>query len=249
MTAAATLTPASVSQQVYTASQQGDPTNFVLWHVTPGLSEKRDHGRVSLLHPVSHYASWMVRQPCQWDNRTFANYGDVSYGTAPLENWDPTYLHLDPAVYVPSAANINTSLDGDANLKLLGPYEVGDAGVEIICCRKKLYFPAPYAGLWLGANLNLVEAWNRLQGDISDAAAEDACRPLIDWIHVAIVRGGPNTYSALVVPKPSPPLPDALLLQHCHRLMLNHLPGLDPSISQAAGTRIAKTVREMAVEL
>ena len=52
-----------------------------------------------------------------------------------------------------------------------------------------------------------------------------------------------------MVPDPSAPLPDALLLEHRHRLLLGHLPGLDPSINRAVGTRIAETVREVAVEL
>ena len=66
--------------------------------------------------------------PCRWDDGTFANHGDVSYGTAPLVVWDPTYLHLTPAVYVPSAAAIDISLSGDANVTLLGTYSAGDAG-------------------------------------------------------------------------------------------------------------------------
>ena len=45
------------------------------------------------------------------------------------------------------------------------------------------------------------------------------------------------------------PLPNALLLQHRHRLILCHLPGLDQSINWAAGTRIVETVGEVAVEL
>ena len=47
----------------------------------------------------------------------------------------------------------------------------------------------------------------------------------------------------------SAPLPDALLLEHRHRLLLRHLPRLDPSINRAAGTRISETVREVVVEL
>ena len=61
MNADAAQTPASVSQQVYAASQQGDPTAFLLWHATPGLAKDRDPGRVYLLHSVSHYASRMGR--------------------------------------------------------------------------------------------------------------------------------------------------------------------------------------------
>ena len=52
-----------------------------------------------------------------------------------------------------------------------------------------------------------------------------------------------------MVPDPSAPLPDAFLLQHRHWLLLSHLTGLDPRINRAAGTRIAETVREVAVEL
>ena len=51
-----------------------------------------------------------------------------------------------------------------------------------------------------------------------------------------------------MVPDPLAPLLDTLLLEHRHRLLLGHLPGLDPSINHAAGTWIAETVREVAIE-
>ena len=62
-----------------------------------------------------------------------------------------------------SAATIDTSLSGDSNLTLLGRYGAGDAGVEIIRCRKTVYVPAPYVGLLLSTDISLVEAWNRLR--------------------------------------------------------------------------------------
>ena len=64
-----------------------------------------------------------------------------------------------------------------------------------------------------------------------------------------IIRSGPNNHSALDVPKPSAPLPDVLLLQHRHRLLLSHLPELVPSINRANKTRIVETVGEVAVKL
>ena len=203
------------------------------------------------LHEPLRQLDGKAALPCQWDDGTYANRGDVSYGTAPLSNWDPTYLHLALAVHAPSAAAINTSLAGDANLTLLRSYGAGDAGVETIRYRKTVYVPAPYVSLLLGADLTPIEAWHRLRGFIIDAAAKEAFRPQIDWLQSAIVRAGPDNYSTLMVPKPSAPLPDALLLQHRHRhrLLLSHLPGIYPSINRAAGTHIAKTVREVAVEL
>ena len=180
----------------------------------------------------------MGQPPCKWDDGTYANRGDVSYGTAALAVWDPTYLHLAPNFYVTSAAAIDTNLSRNANITLLGPYGTGDAGVEIIRCRKTVYAPAPYVGLLLCADLTPVEAWNRLRRAILDAAAEAACRPLIDGLR-----------ATLIVPKPSAPLPRALLLQHSHRFLLRHLSRIDPSLNLAAGTRIAETVGEVAVEL
>ena len=192
MDAAATLTPVSVSQQIYAANQQGELTAFLLWHTTPRIAKDWEPGRVSLIHSVSHYTSWTGRPPCRWDKGTFANRGDVSHGTAPLVDWDPTYLHLSPAVHVLSAAAINTSLAGDANLTLLGPYGAGDVGVETIRCRKTVYIPAPYVGLLMGDDLTSIEAWHRLQGAIVNAAEEEACQPLIDCLQAALVRAGTN---------------------------------------------------------
>ena len=98
MNFAAAQTSARVSQQIYTASQQGDPTTSLLWHATPRLAKDWDPGHISSLHSVSYYASWMGQPPCRWDDGTFANRIYVSYGTAPLALLYPTYLHLAPVV-------------------------------------------------------------------------------------------------------------------------------------------------------
>ena len=112
-----------------------------------------------------------------------------------------------------------------------------------------MYVPALYVGLLLADNLTPVEARNHLQRKIVNAAAEAACWPVIDWLRAAIVRFGPNIYFALVVLNPSAPLPDALLLHHRHRLLLSHLPSLNPSINRVAGTRISEIVGEVALEM
>ena len=53
MNASATQTLDSVSQQIYTVSQQRDRTAFLLWHSTPGLAKNQDPGPISLLYSVS----------------------------------------------------------------------------------------------------------------------------------------------------------------------------------------------------
>ena len=124
----------------------------------PGLAEVHDPGRVSLLHSVSHYTSWMGQTASKWDNRTLVNQGDISYGTAPLGVRYPTYLHLALAVYMLSAAAIDTSLSGKPNVTLLGPHDAGDTGVGIICCCKTVYVPPPTVSLLLSADISPVES-------------------------------------------------------------------------------------------
>ena len=167
--------------------------------------------------------------------QTFANQGDVTYRTALLAQWDPAYLHLASAVHVPSADMIDAAIAGDTNLRMLGPYGAGGTGVESILCRKIVYVPAPYVGLLLSSDLTPVEAWQRLRGAIVDAAAEEACRPIIDWLRASLVRSGQNALSMLRVPEPLAPLPDTLLLQHRHWLLLSHLPRVGPEHKSRGG--------------
>ena len=90
----------------------------------------------------------------------------------PCRCGNPHTFISPPAVYVLSAAVIDTSLSGDTNIMLLGPYGAGDAGVEIIRCRKTVYVPAPYVGILLCSDLTPVEAWNPLREAIVDNATE-----------------------------------------------------------------------------
>ena len=78
MNTGAAQTPASMYQQIYAASQQGSPTAFLLCHASPGIAKDSDPGRVSLLHSVSHYASRVGLPASQWDDRTFAIWGNFS---------------------------------------------------------------------------------------------------------------------------------------------------------------------------
>ena len=134
-----------------------------------------------------------------------------------------------------SFAAIDTYLAGDTTINLLRPYGAGDMGAEVIRCCKTVHVPDLYICLLLGNNLTPVEAWNLLQRAIVDAAAKAAGWPVIDWLHAAIVRSSPGTFSALVVPELLATLPDTLLPQHRHRILRRHLPGLYPSVNCAAG--------------
>ena len=105
----------------------------------------------------------------------------MTFVTAPLAQWDPTYLRLATAVHVPSAAMIDTEIAGDANLKMLGPYGVGDAGVESVRCRKTVYIHAPYVGLLLSSDLTPVDDGSTgvLRRGVNDCSPQ--ALPCFDW--------------------------------------------------------------------
>ena len=96
-----------------------------------------------------------------------------------------------------------------------------------------------------------MEAWQRLRGAIVDAAAEDACRPIIDWLRAALARSGPDALSPLMFPEPLVPLPDELLLAHRHRLLLSHLPdrlrNSGPRSTVYAGVKAGQVAQEQPV--
>ena len=215
---AAAQTLASVSHQIYAASHKKDPTAILLWNATHELTEDRNPGRVSLLHSLSHYASRIGYPASKWGDRMSANQEDVFYGTAPLAVWDPTYLHLAPsstclapALYTPLFLETPTSPSWyhTARETWGRNYTLPQ---DCVC-------PRAIHGLIVGDIIFPVEAWNCLRGSIANAVAKAAFWPIIDWLRPAIFRSGPNTHSALVIPNPSAPLPNALLLHHRHRLL------------------------------
>ena len=65
MNAGVAKTPARMSQQIYAASQKGDPTAFLMWHATPGKAKDCDPGRVTASEPVEahfRYAALELRE-------------------------------------------------------------------------------------------------------------------------------------------------------------------------------------------
>ena len=60
--------PTNVSQQIYAVSSDV-LTDFLLWLAIPGLTAKKDHSRIVLLHSISQFASRLVRPTTKWDTK------------------------------------------------------------------------------------------------------------------------------------------------------------------------------------
>ena len=53
--------PAALSRQVYSLTMSGDPTAFLLCHLTLGFDSGDDPGRIGLVHSISRYDARIVR--------------------------------------------------------------------------------------------------------------------------------------------------------------------------------------------
>ena len=93
------------------------------------------------------------------------------------------------------------------------------------------------------------QAWDRVRGAIIDLGIEEECKPLVDWIRVALTRQADGGRPVISVADVIAPVADELLMLHRHSLMVRHLTGLNPSIECATGTQIARKIGEMLVEM
>ena len=94
-----------------------------------------------------------------------------------------------------------------------------------------------------------MEAWTRLHGAIVDGGLEVDCRPIIDWICVALTLKTGNDKTPLSMPRPTVPLADGDLLRHMQHILTCHLPGMYPSLQRFQGLLIATHIWEVAVDM
>ena len=84
--------PAALSQQVYSSTMSGDPTELLLCHLTLGFESGDDPGRLGLVHSISRYDARIGRPASPWDDEAFGTRGDVVMGSVSCIRWLPAYM-------------------------------------------------------------------------------------------------------------------------------------------------------------
>ena len=67
----------------------------------------------------------------------------------------------------------------------------------------------------------------------------------MDWLQIVLVRYATSTLSPQLTADPTAPLADAVLLKHCHAVLIRELPGIDHSLSRATGFLIATNIGDL----
>ena len=183
-----------------------------------------------------------------WYNFYFASKGGTTYGAVACANWKTYSLHqIMWKVHVLTDLEIDAALSYDPDLDLLGPFATTDVDTEALCVRTSIYTPAPFASLFLERDLMPTEAWTCLCGIIIGAGQEVGCRPILDWLGVALTKNVGKNKSTLDLPLPTAPLANRYLILQRHHMLTQHLPGLHPAVQRVQGSLIATHIGEVAV--
>ena len=149
--------------------------------------------------------------------------------------WLQAYMRQTCTLVALTAGAMDSALAGDVDTPLFGPYVAGDTECKQVKTRYAVYVPPPLVGHILGRVLTARQAWDQVRGVIIDLSIEEGCKPLINWLHVALTFRADGGRPVISVADVIAPVADELLMIHTHALMVRHLPGLDPSIERATG--------------
>ncbi|CAK9059248.1 CvfB_WH domain-containing protein (Fragment), partial [Durusdinium trenchii] len=185
--------------------------------------------------------------PSPWDDKLFAQKGELHRNQAVLVEWKSEYFHqLNQQLLVPAAGTIDTTLAGQPDIKMLGPYAQGEAGTELIKVRRTCFVPPKYIGMFLGDPLTPREAWERVRGHLVTDGTEVACRALVKFLQAAITVPAIGEEPVLSLTEaPTAPLADALLLEHRRRIVCEDFPELSLEAERRQHDQIAVSIGEL----
>jgi hypothetical protein len=231
------LSPEQVKNLVVGARAQRVPTAFLLLH----------DGLLHVYLQVDKFYPSLGRPASPWDDKLFAQKGELHRNQAVLVEWKNDYFHqLNQQILVPVPATIDATFAGQPELELLGPYAQGEAGTELIKVRRTCFVPPKYVGMFLGEPLTPKAAWERVRGLIVIDGLEEACRPLVKYLQAALTRSGANGEPALALSEaPTAPLADAALLDHRQRILAEDFPELNLEAERRQQDQIAVSIGEL----
>lgn len=229
--------PDQIRTLVVGARTQRVPTAFLLLH----------DNRIHVYLQIDKFHTRLGLPATAWDDRLFAQKGDLYRNQAVLVEWKSDYFHqLTQQVIVPTPATIDTVLAAQPEVDYLGPYAQGEAGTELIKLRRTCFVPPKYVPMFLGNPLSPKEAWERVRGQIVIDGKEAGCKALVKWLQAAITRAGVGQLPTLALTEaPVAPLADAVLLDHRQRILEEDFPELSNHQALAQHNQIAANLGEL----
>jgi len=237
------LTPVQVQRLVLDCQQTNSriPTAFLLLH---------PDGLLHCYVQVDSFAPRAGLPPTPWDNQLFAQKGELlPDNSMTIIQWPGQSFHLlQRQIRVGSIATIDESILAAPNENMLGPYNDNDDGTELVRVRRTCYVPPSFVPAFLATNMTPKLAWTTVVQSIRDNNQEVACKPLIDFIRVAITRSEVEGESALSIAVPTVPLVDGDLYRARRSILERDFPVLNQRIVQGQQADIAHQLHLMTQE-
>ena len=191
-----------------------------------GLNTTWAPHRSFLIHRLVRVPRPQGRPGSQYQGQVVGQLGDVHDVGASYAALHPNSFRRLAAVHVPVIGEMAAQFAAAGDAPLLGPYTSNDAGTEPVVVRNLIFVPGPYVPLVIGNDLTPRELWVRLAGAIQADQRETACRPLLDWLRVAVTDPGAGA-SAVGTAVPAVIAPDPPLAAMRHQILSVDLPDRD----------------------
>lgn len=170
-----------------------------------------DPGLIVAVHRLTR-PERLFGQPASrpFDNIGVAYFGDVIQGQSPTTVIIPdSWFHPTSQVQVPNHRLLHQEMvAATPDVESFGPYTAGTPDVETVVTRQLVIVPNKYVTPFLTTGLTPKAAYQVLYGMITQAGDEVACKPLLDWLRVALTKqekcGGALPPATCVAPVTSP---------------------------------------------
>ena len=230
---AAAITLQALAAQILAPSPTLAPVAF-LKLCRPVGAAANNPGQVCCFHRPQRFEARFGLPATPWDDTVFAFKGEVVRGQMPaVVNWAPNNFHqVNAQLRVPTNEMAQQLIAANPRPVLVGPFQNGDAGTEVVRVRRTIFVPPPYVPLFLEEDLEPVEAYSRAIAAITADQRVVECEPLLTWLRAAMTQSVGGGAPDVADVSPTVPLVDASLIQHRHQLLLRDLPGLDTTAQQ-----------------
>ena len=217
--------PAVLATRLRQAMQQQDMPMAVI-ALCRDPTNANDMGRMQVFHRHAQHTVRPGSPATPWDGNVYAIAGDIVQQQVVIVPFEDGFFdRVANAHVVLTDAALHQQLAGNPAAQLVGPHALGDADTEEVRTRYCTYVPFRYVPLFLGTSLTPREAWERVSAAVTANNDVANCRPLLDFLRLALTRAAPDTPSVIARQWPTLMQPaDATLIDFFQRFVHRDLP-------------------------
>lgn len=210
------------------------------------------NNKVSVYIQLDRVVNQLGQAPSTWLGTIIAQLGDLISNQAVLVELSDNLWNRGPVVRVGSHTLVETALNGDADLQVLGPFGDDDADTELVRTRRLSPIPPTFLEgiIALGRNATPRQVWAYVYPVCVDRGWLVSCAPFLDYLRCTMTctTAGENPAIWSEQP-PTPILPDEEMIARRNRILERDFPGLGDQEQEAAQGAIATEIGGLRADL